>query len=133
MSNYRRSYPAYPNRRRFDFFEDGLPLLGLAAFVLFFLFGIGFYVYSVSHTDTVTCTVTDKDRAKNSEGGSDMRVYTKDCGTLKVADSLFDGTFSSSDTYASIEPGKTYTFDTRGVRVPILSAFPNIVEVHPNG
>lgn len=129
MSNYRRFYPAYPNRRRFDFFGDGLPILGIAALALFLLFGIGLYVYSVSHTDTVTCTVTDKDRTQNSEGGSDMRVYTSDCGTLRVADSLLDGTWSSSDTYSSIEPGSAYTFNTRGIRVPFLSMFPNIVGV----
>lgn len=82
-----------------------------------------------STTDTVTCTVTDKDRTTNRESGSDMRVYTSDCGVLKVADSILDGHWSSADVFSEIEPGGTYTFKTRGYRMPLVTAFPNIVEV----
>ena len=87
-------------------------------------------VINAFHVNEVTCTVTDKDRTTTREGASDMRLYTEDCGTLSVSDSLLDGHFSSADTYASIEPGNTYDFTTRGFRIPLLSMFPNVVEVN---
>lgn len=83
---------------------------------------------SALHTDTMTCTVEDKDRTTNRDGKSDARLYTEDCGVLRVGDSLFSWTFSSADTYASIEEGKTYDVKTRGLRIPFFSMFPNVVE-----
>ena len=124
---YRRPASSY-RRSTFDMI-DNLQVVFFGLVILFMVGIFGTYVYSVTQTDTVTCTVVDKDRTY-TQNGSDMRVYTEDCGTLRVADSLFDTTWSSSDTYASIEPGNTYTFDTRGIRVPLFSMFPNIVEVH---
>lgn len=91
--------------------------------------GLGFEIYSMSHTETMTCTVVNKDRTTNQEGGSDMRVYTEDCGTLAVGDSLLDGVWNSADVFGKIEGGKTYEFETRGVRVPFLSRFPIITSV----
>lgn len=82
-----------------------------------------------SHRETMQCKVEDKDRTRNSDGGSDMRVYTEECGVLQVKDSMFAGQFDSSDVYSQIKPGKTYEFTTTGWRVPFLSMFPNIVEV----
>lgn len=118
----------YYNRRSFH--SDTPAYLMVAAVVLLAIIGISFGVMNAFHVNEVTCTVTDKDRTTKSEGGSDMRLYTEDCGTLSVSDSLLDGHFSSSDTYASIEPGNTYNFTTRGFRIPILSMFPNVVEVN---
>lgn len=82
-----------------------------------------------------TCVVTDKDRTTNSEGGSDMRIYTEGCDgsssvkVFSVSDNWFAGQFASADTFASIDVGETYNFETRGFRLPILSLFPNIVGV----
>lgn len=73
------------------------------------------------------CYVNDKDRAK-TDGGSDMRVYTKDCGVLKVQDLLWGRQFNSADIFNTIEPGHTYLFHVTGVRVPFFSVFPNIRE-----
>lgn len=79
---------------------------------------------------TLTCTVVSKDRvAKIVDGksaGSDARVYTEQCGTLAVSDLLFVGQFRSADLYAKIEEGKTYEFETSGVRIGLLSSFPVI-------
>lgn len=72
------------------------------------------------------CTVTDKDRTTNSEGASVYRVYT-DCGIFNVEDALLLGVFNSGDTYAAIEVGKTYQFETYGFRNGFFSWFPNIV------
>lgn len=78
---------------------------------------------------TLTCHVTDKDRTSTSSGSSDMRVYTSDCGTLSVGDSLVKGKFRSADTYAKIEPGNDYEFTVYGWRNGFLSMFPTIIEV----
>lgn len=119
---------SYYNRRSFH--PDTPAYLMFAAIALLVIASISFGVMNAFHVNEVTCTVTDKDRAANSDGGSDMRLYTEECGTLRVADSLLDGHWSSSDTYASIEPGNTYNFTTRGFRIPLLSMFPNVVEVN---
>ena len=46
---------------------------------------VGVSAANVTHVATQTCTVTDKDRTKNSEGNSEMRVYTNECDVLEVA------------------------------------------------
>lgn len=78
-----------------------------------------------SPEEGLTCTVTDKDRSTDSEGASVYRVYS-DCGVFNVEDAALIGKFNSADLYASIEPGKTYTFETYGFRNGFFSMFPNI-------
>ena len=72
---------------------------------------------------------SDKDRVTGTEGKSNMRVYTEQCGVLNVEDSLLDLQFNSADVFSSIKVGETYDFKTRGFRIPLLSMFPNIVSV----
>lgn len=90
---------------------------------------VGTLIIGVVHettTGTLTnCTVSDKDRTTTSKGSSDARLYT-DCGVLRVQDSLLDGIWNSADLYASIEVGKTYDFDTRGIRLGVMSLFPRV-------
>jgi hypothetical protein len=108
----------------------------IALFVLVFVGVVGFNIANVTHVEHKTCSVTDKDRSVkinsdshgNTTSSSDARVYTKDCGTLRVADSWLSWTFSSADTYASIHKGRRYDIATRGFRIPFLSMFPNVVE-----
>lgn len=98
----------------------------VAAVVVIILAIAGLGVYgSVRTTEHTGCEVTDKDRTTNSEGKSDMRVYTT-CGTFEVSDSLFIGRWDSADVYADIVVGETYDFTVRGYRIPIASTFPNI-------
>lgn len=114
-----------------------LAVIGVAVLV------VGFIVFTLINALHVQehqgCVVTDKDRTtkvtSDGNGGttsrSDARVYTENCGTFVVADSLLSWTWSSADTYASIKVGETYDFTTRGFRIPFFSAFPNIVEANP--
>ncbi len=81
-----------------------------------------------SNPRDLSCHVTDKDRAAR-DGSSDMRVYTEECGVLKVQDLFWAGRFDSADVFASIEPGETYRFHVSGIRVPFFSVFPNIRSV----
>ncbi|WP_251151352.1 hypothetical protein [Cellulosimicrobium sp. Marseille-Q4280] len=82
---------------------------------------------SFAGEQTRTCTVTGTDRARNSDGGSDMRVYTEQCGTLQVRDLWLRGQFSSADIFGQLEEGKTYEVTTVGWRVPIFSSFTTIL------
>ena len=102
----------------------------ITAFVLA-LVGVGIFVGQDYYNETAHngCVVTKTDRAKNSDGGSDARVYTKNCGTFQVKDSLWKGKFRSGDTYGAIEEGHTYNFTTIGWRNGFLSMFPNIIKV----
>lgn len=74
------------------------------------------------------CLVTGKDRGGQK---SQMRVYTEDCGTFSVQDNLFLLRFNSADVYGAIEPGQTYNLKTAGLRVPLFSWFPNVLEATP--
>lgn len=92
--------------------------------------GVVFGVKSAMHTQTRVCTVTAKERVYDMSSKSrTQRVYTRQCGTLKVADSLWDGHFDSADTWGQIEKGHTYRMKTRGLRIGLFSMFPNIVSV----
>lgn len=75
-----------------------------------------------------SCQVTGKDRAGNQ---GDMRVYTENCGTFTVKDNPFLLRFNSADVYGAIQEGETYDFNTVGIRLPIASMFPNVLEATP--
>jgi hypothetical protein len=98
--------------------------------------GAGLFLQFNDHT--YTATVTDKDRIfLNSDDGaaSAYVVYTKDAnGNVRVfrnSDSLFRWKWTSSDMQGYIEVGETYTFTVTGCRIPILSAYENIIKVEP--
>lgn len=98
---------------------------------VFVVIGMSVGIYSQTVTTTYAeCVVTGKDRTTSSEGGSTMRVYTENCGTFSAGDSLLDFKFNSADIYGSLKEGETYTFETRGIRVPLLSMFPNIISAN---
>lgn len=98
-------------------------------FILALVLGLPIYTWACyHHVQHLTCTVTDKDRTSTGKGGSEMRVYTKDCGNLVVQDATFRKNFHSSDTYASLRRGHRYDVTTIGYRIPFLSEFPNIIE-----
>ncbi|GAB3224297.1 hypothetical protein GCM10027447_12770 [Glycomyces halotolerans] len=103
--------------------------IGIAAAIVLFLCCGAYYWGS---EDTITCTVSEKDRttASSGDGGSRSvhRVYTEDCGVLEVGDALPRGQFDSADVYASLEPGATYEFTTIGWRIPLLSMFPTVID-----
>ena len=102
----------------------------LVALGVLAVIGLGIFLASAQYRNPQThtaCVVEDKDRT-TTEDGSDMRVYTT-CGVFSVQDMLFAGEFDSADKYASLDTGKTYTIDTTGYRIPLISSFPVIREV----
>lgn len=73
------------------------------------------------------CVVTEKSIAV-SDGQSQYRVHTENCGTFSIEDSLIDVRFDTADLYGTITEGETYDFTARGKRIGFLSMFPNIIE-----
>jgi len=109
--------------------KDGRVLI-VVAFAVFAALAMIFGVwYAYGTDDTRVCTVTDKDRVLNSEGNSQMRVYTEECGVFEVSDTVFRGVFNSADIFNEIQPGSTYEIYHYGWRIPVLSQFPTILEV----
>lgn len=120
-SNTRRSNSSFMNKR-VGFISVGIFLV---AFIV-----IGFAAISNANVESHSaCVVSDKDRTTNSEGQSDMRVYTDNCGVFSVRDSIFIMRFDSADTFSKIKVGETYDFETRGFRIGMFSQFPNITQV----
>lgn len=76
------------------------------------------------------CTVTGKESISTSSSSKshEYRVYTEECGTLKVADTLTQGRWDSSEFYSKLEEGEKYNMLTGGYRNGPLSMFPNILE-----
>lgn len=79
----------------------------------------------------VTVTVTDK-AVKNDGDSGKYLVFTEDkdgnIATFEITDSWIFGRFNSSDVYAAIKVGDTYTFTVGGSRNEFLSWYPNIYE-----
>ena len=121
------NYSSYNRRRRY---RSDFPAVGCLALVVMGLAAIAAPVHVVAWENTkneITCTVDEMDRTAKAKGGSDQRLYT-DCGVLSVADDMFQGQWNSSDLYAQVDEGKTYTFETVGWRNGFLSLFPNVVK-----
>lgn len=82
---------------------------------------------SSMNQQTQTCTVVGKEAVRSGDGNQ-YRVYTEDCGTLSVEDSISVGRWDSADLYGTIKEGETYEVFTGGYRNGFLSMFPNILE-----
>ena len=86
--------------------------------------------YTMDRNEVGPCTVTDKESVM-VEGNNQYRVYTEECGTFVVQDTLFALRFNSADTYSSLKDGESYQFITQGFRLAITSTFPNILDYEP--
>ena len=86
--------------------------------------------YTMNRNEVGPCTVTGKESVM-VEGNNQYRVYTEECGTFAVSDTLFPLRFNSADTYSSLKDGESYQFRTQGFRLGITSTFPNILNYEP--
>lgn len=101
--------------------------VGVGIVLCLLLGGWTFTAYNTKHHRTVT--VCGKE-AVATKSGHDYRVYTN-TGTFVVADSLFGTTrFDSADVYGRLEIKTTYDITYKGWRIPVISEFPNILELH---
>jgi hypothetical protein len=94
----------------------------IAATLALALGGVGCSSYL--NDSQVTIKVMDKESVA-VEGGHEYRVYT-DTETYVMKDSIFKGRFRTSNDYAHLVTGQTYTCTAFGWRVPLFSMFENL-------
>lgn len=87
--------------------------------------------YTMDRNEVGPCTVTGKESVM-VEGNNQYRVYTEECGTFIVKDTLFSLRFNSADTYSALKEGGSYNLRTQGFRLGITSSFPNILDYEEN-
>jgi hypothetical protein len=117
-------------------FVEKMIIAGLAA--VLGLGGCSVARHNWVNPQNYVATVTEK--AVKRHGDSDQYLIFTKLGNGEVRvfeneDAWFAGKFRSSDLYAKINPGKTYEFETRGWRVPLMSWYENILtstEVNTN-
>lgn len=73
-------------------------------------------------------TVKKTERIVSQDGKSSKYLIYAEDGVYENTDNVFRMKFNSADVYGQLQNGKTYTCDTYGWRVPLLSMYPNIVE-----
>lgn len=79
----------------------------------------------------IQSTVTDKAvKAKSSDSMYLIFTTTNDgeIQVFQITDSIIQGRFDSSDVYAGIKVGETYDFTVVGLRLPLISTYPNIIK-----
>jgi hypothetical protein len=72
--------------------------------------------------ETIEITIAEKEYADNT-----YLVWSESGEVYRVDDSLLDLRFKSSNDYFNLKQGGTYIVTARGIRVPLLSMYPNIV------
>ncbi|MFB6372289.1 MAG: hypothetical protein ABEN55_04095, partial [Bradymonadaceae bacterium] len=78
---------------------------------------------------------TEAQKVKRIDRSSSKRtpyiVYTESGDVYQVSDRWVLGHVTASNVAASISEGACYRFDIEGFRVPLLSWYPNVLDVHP--
>lgn len=85
-----------------------------------------------NQTVAENCKVTGKHVAV-IDGDSQYRISTANCGSFIIADSLFKGQFDSADVYGQIHEGDRIDITSVGYRIPVISAFPNMIDFKASG
>lgn len=110
---------------KFSKFFVAIVVVGIIGSVIFAFVG-------ANRIEEKTCTVVSKESVANQETGHEYRVYTEQCGTLTVADTIIKMRFNSADTYGMLKEGETYNMTLMGFRMPLFSVFQNILEARKN-
>ena len=113
-----------------DFFYDHPTAFSIITFILIIAVVVLICSIPAMHVEYYTVEVTKTEIT----GDDDYMVFGKDTTnnairTFTLNDSIWHGNWDTADDYATLEVGQTYTFKTTGWRIPILSAFPNIVSI----
>ena len=104
-----------------------LCILGIIG--VFGLMTFGSIIVPMTTQDSVTFTVTDKERAVTGSGDTLSAKYLifTDVETFENTDITYFWKFDSSDLYGKIKVGSTYTAEVYGWRIGFLSSYRNIV------
>lgn len=111
--------------------QKGYTIVELGYMLVFVLF-IGFVGLSIVSPfltgDTVTATITDKERVMTQED-SYYLIFT-DNEVFRNSDNLLVLKFNSSDIQGAAKIGSTCQMSVYGFRVPFLSMYRNITDIH---
>lgn len=117
------------------FNNQGMKRFGLfftvIALVIVSVFGVQFAM--AQNTETVSCTVTSKERVTEvSDGNSDTRflINTNECGTLEIGSAIISGNWTPNKTYSAITEGETYTFEVYGFNIDFLDIYKQVKSVN---
>jgi len=97
----------------------------VGAFIALVVLAITFF--TSKHEEVIT--VSDKERVCSANTHDCKYLVFTENGTYENTDTLLAFKFNSSDIQGQLKPGETYTVDVWGFRQPILSWYPNILEV----
>lgn len=102
----------------------------LTAVIIFLAIGVNVFKPFVSR-DSVTITITDKERIVTGSGDSLSSKYLVhgENETFQNSDCWLLFKFDSSDVQRDLKVGGTYTIDVYGWRIPFLSWYRNIIEI----
>ena len=88
-------------------------------------------IICLSTQNIYIATITDKSIKRNSDSDKYL-IYTEledgEILVLENTDELFYGKINSSDIYADLKVGETYTFKVVGFRIPLFSSYQNIID-----
>ncbi len=98
---------------------------------LIVILGICVVVYGVAYSLTLgNETITIKEKWIKYEGqGAKYLVGSEDGQVFQITDSIIKWRFDSSNLYADLDEGETYTVNTQGWRFAVLSDYKNILEI----
>ena len=85
-------------------------------------------IYQANYSNPHYETIVVKDKNIGIQAANSYLIYSPK-EVYEIQDLLFIGFFTSSDVYNQIEKGDTIRVKVYGQRIPILSAYKNIVEV----
>lgn len=91
-----------------------------------------FNLASSKSPETVSCTVTSKERVTQVNGGNSstqMIVNTKECGTLEIGNTFVSGNWSPNETYSALVEGDVYLFEVYGLKIDALNLYKQIKSV----
>lgn len=105
--------------------DDKFTLLIVIVFIILLPILIRFiYVYSTPFSRTITI----KQKNDYSRGRTISNTVADETGQVyEVANSFPVLHFTASENWSKLEVGKTYKVTGNGIRIPILSQYPNIV------
>jgi hypothetical protein len=100
---------------------------GVAAIIVILFVCLGPCIYRASE-DTVTITVTEKDRVTSRAAeSSQYLVWTTQGECFSVSDSVSYFSCNASDRYGRLKAGKTYRCTVAGWRFGCASMYRNII------
>ena len=104
------------------------PFIGLCVFIVALLLG-GLYGCQAYFASTRDVTVKVNKTGQTCTHGKCTNLVYTDHGTFKNSDSFAAMKFNSSDITGGLCPGGVYKLKVRGYRIPVLSEWPNILEI----